>query len=1065
LDYIGFNGSATSFNLLADLRFKDADGSHYVGFQAPSSVGTNLVWTLPASDGAANRVLKTDGSGNLSFAEITNAYVASNAAIAGTKISPDFGSQNIVTTGTAATGALGVTGNLTISGTVDGVDIASRDTLFGGLTSSSGVLTDGVSATTQTSSDNTTKVATTAYVTTAVNNLINGAPAALDTLNELAAAMNDDAAFSTTVTNSLATKLALAGGQMTGNITFSGSQTVDGRDLSVDGAKLDGGIMLADGDKGDITVSSSGATFTIDSGVVTTAKIADDAVTAAKIADVTITATQLANFAVGNAQLAENAVTHNKILNGTILNEDINASAAIAGTKISPDFGSQNVSMGEQLTISATTPNILFTDTNNNPDYRLKVDSGALTIEDAADNSDKFVINSDGHIDIDGNVDFGAGIDVTGNITVTGTVDGRDLATDGSKLDGIATGATNVSNTNQLTNGAGFLTSVATSNIADDAVTQAKIANDAVGTDQIITAAITSATIADGAIVNADVNASAAIAGSKISPDFGSQNVVTTGTLGSDDITITGTKPKLVLNDSNNENDFHIQNDDGTFAIKDIDSDTGRLTIASNGQTSISGNCDFGAGIDVTGDITATGDLTITSATPIINLTDTNNDSDYQIKNGNGDFNIKDVTNNANRISINSSGTVTIAQHMDVGAGLDVTGNITVTGTVDGRDLATDGSKLDGGIMLADGDKGDITVSSSGATFTIDNDAVTSAKILDGTIVSSNIATGGIGSSNLANNSVTTLSMGDATVTTAKIVDSAVTSAKIADGAIVNADINASAAIAGSKISPDFGSQNIATTGSISVFNSTITGSISISNSSPTIFLTDNNDTPDYGIRNDNGVFKIIDFTNSADRLQIQTDGVVDITTGILGIKNTGSQSVLRLYCESSNAHYAAVQAPAHSVFSGNVTLTLPAAAGNQSLVGTTETQTLTNKTLTSAVLNTGVSGSAILDEDNMASNSATQLATQQSIKAYVDANAGGGGGSPGGSNTQVQFNNSGSFGGSSNLTFDGTNLTVGGTITATSAASSANGIRKITASTSAPSGGSDGDVWIKYTA
>src|SRR5210317_708143 len=48
-------------------------------------------------------------------------------------------------------------------------------------------------------------------------------------------------------------------------------------------------------------------------------------------------------------------------------------------------------------------------------------------------------------------------------------------------------------------------------------------------------------------------------------------------------------------------------------------------------------------------------------------------------------------------------------------------------------------------------------------------------------------------------------------------------------------------------------------------------------------------------------------------------------------------------------------------------------------------TQTLTNKTLTSAVLNTGVSGTAILDEDNMASNSATQLATQQSIKAYVD--------------------------------------------------------------------------------
>ena len=55
-------------------------------------------------------------------------------------------------------------------------------------------------------------------------------------------------------------------------------------------------------------------------------------------------------------------------------------------------------------------------------------------------------------------------------------------------------------------------------------------------------------------------------------------------------------------------------------------------------------------------------------------------------------------------------------------------------------------------------------------------------------------------------------------------------------------------------------------------------------------------------------------------------------------------------------------------------------------VITTTSTSTLTNKTLTSPVLNTGVSGTAILDEDNMASDSATQLATQQSIKAYVNS-------------------------------------------------------------------------------
>ena len=49
------------------------------------------------------------------------------------------------------------------------------------------------------------------------------------------------------------------------------------------------------------------------------------------------------------------------------------------------------------------------------------------------------------------------------------------------------------------------------------------------------------------------------------------------------------------------------------------------------------------------------------------------------------------------------------------------------------------------------------------------------------------------------------------------------------------------------------------------------------------------------------------------------------------------------------------------------------------------QTQTFTNKTLTSPVLNTGVAGTAVKDEDNMASDSATHLCTQQSIKAYVD--------------------------------------------------------------------------------
>ena len=79
----------------------------------------------------------------------------------------------------------------------------------------------GAVAVTQSASDNTTKVATTAYVTTALANLADSAPSTLNTLNELAAALGDDANFSTTVTNSIATKLPLAGGSLTGGLTIT----------------------------------------------------------------------------------------------------------------------------------------------------------------------------------------------------------------------------------------------------------------------------------------------------------------------------------------------------------------------------------------------------------------------------------------------------------------------------------------------------------------------------------------------------------------------------------------------------------------------------------------------------------------------------------------------------------------------------------------------------------------------------------------------------------------------------------------------------------------------------
>ena len=89
--------------------------------------------------------------------------------------------------------------------------------------------------------------------------------------------------------------------------------------------------------------------------------------------------------------------------------------------------------------------------------------------------------------------------------------------------------------------------------------------------------------------------------------------------------------------------------------------------------------------------------------------------------------------------------------------------------------------------------------------------------------------------------------------------DNTVTSAKIVDGSIVNGDISGSAAIAGSKISPTF------------------TSNVEISNTYPSLTFTDTNHNSDYRITNNDGQLIIYDITNSAHRLNINADGHVDI--------------------------------------------------------------------------------------------------------------------------------------------------------------------------------------------
>ena len=95
---------------------------------------------------------------------------------------------------------------------------------------------------------------------------------------------------------------------------------------------------------------------------------------------------------------------------------------------------------------------------------------------------------------------------------------------------------------------------------------------------------------------------------------------------------------------------------------------------------------------------------------------------------------------------------------------------------------------------------------------------------------------------------------------------------------------------------------------------------------------------------------------NGAGVVRIDGSDGVDISQGAISIKNGGSQSYVRFYCESSNAHYAQLTAPAHSDFSGNISIVLPTTAGTLAL--------------TSQLLTAGISsGNALVAASGLADN------------------------------------------------------------------------------------------------
>ena len=283
--------------------------------------------------------------------------------------------------------------------------------------------------------------------------------------------------------------------------------------------------------------------------------------------------------------------------------------------------------------------------------------------------------------------------------------------------------------------------------------------------------------------------------------------------------------------------------------------------------------------------------------------------------------------------------------------GIDVTGNVAVSGTVDGRDVATDGTKLDGISTGADVTLDEI---SAGA-----NVAISAAGVISAT------ASGGI----------------------TNVVDD--TSPQLGG----NLDLN---------------SRNITGTGNID-----IAGKLTLESSDPEIFLIDTN----------TNVTTSIDSNSSAGSLQIHVDkdetgsnpkfivnvgsqdNVLRATTSGINVIGTATANDINITDTTPNLRFEDTDGNhlANFTQSGSHLYIDNDSTGNirMRVDGNTEKLVVNSSGIdvTGTVEFDGLSGTGsvtvtdILDEDDMTSDSATALATQQSIKAYVDANAGGGGG------------------------------------------------------------------------
>ena len=263
-DNIFVNAESSSPN---EIRFRDADNSNYVALKAANTIGSNVSFVLPSSDGSNGHVLKTDGSGNLSF-------------------------------GTAVPSGVDVTANNSTDETIFPVFVDGQ-TGEQGLETDSGFTYNPSSGTLTATIFVGALTGNSSSATALANARTIGGVSFDGTANINLPGVN--ASGNQDTSGNAATATALATARTIHGVSFDGSANIDLSEVIQDtvgamvSSNTESGISVSyeDGD-GTLDFSVSGITSSmITDGTIATADIADDAITNAKIADNAVTADQI----------------------------------------------------------------------------------------------------------------------------------------------------------------------------------------------------------------------------------------------------------------------------------------------------------------------------------------------------------------------------------------------------------------------------------------------------------------------------------------------------------------------------------------------------------------------------------------------------------------------------------------------------------------------------------------------------------------------------------------------------------------------------------------------------